>query len=694
MLEAFFGIALSCAIPIFIWYGSRFWLLIAEFRELEHRLAAAQFPTTEAWRDAFVILFVEELHQHDRGIPIRQIREVLMRAACEFYQCHVTFQQKYTKVVWPDVKFGMPFDDIAAARTWTKRVDASLDEISAGLKSHTQKILNIVVYTALAFPDAAFEDWETFRSDQEKLSVFRIPILDSCDPERFKSVMRIVHNYIHDIPVHVSALDFNLEKASAKILTRTQIQKGERLGLEELEALPSHFVEQFRNTPIYPIFFTTVPFSFPTQSRMAHAVLVAGSDRGKTQTLEALIYNDLQDVNPPGMVVIDSKGDMVRKLCRIQHPGKVIYVDPRDGPSLNLFDVKGGDEETTNRTITQLSYFFRSLLGAEISSTMGLAFHPLVQLMLKVPGANLNTFADAMDDLSPFESYIEELPSSTRHFLEREFFTLTGFETRNAVKRRIRGLAIQSPTFDRMFNARTNRLDIGQALDDGTMILVNTDKDFLGEFSALFGKYMISMTVAAALQRASIPEGLRKPAYLIVDEAQDYFDDKTEEILRTLRSYRLGSVMAFQDFGRTPASLLSAIFSSTSIKMIGSDSSQDARVMAPEMKTTPEFILAQNKVDFKVTEIATYIRGVTKSAISLPVPLGVLDNVPRKTDAQYAVFLEMNRAALVEPEEVPVRVETPKNLKPSSGSRPKPVAAAPKPAERTKDVPIGPSEDY
>ena len=56
------------------------------------------------------------------------------------------------------------------------------------------------------------------------------------------------------------------------------------------------------------------------------------------------------------------------------------------------------------------------------------------------------------------------------------------------------------------------------------------------------------------------------------------------------------------------------------------------------MRTTPDFILSQPRLTF-----ACHIRNVTPNAVSIPVPVGVLEGQPRLSDDAYERLLERNR---------------------------------------------------
>lgn len=72
-----------------------------------------------------------------------------------------------------------------------------------------------------------------------------------------------------------------------------------------------------KGTPILDLLLSPAPFQIPESTRFEHMHILAGSGHGKTQTLQHLILGDLQSADPPGMVIIDSQGDMIGKLSRL-----------------------------------------------------------------------------------------------------------------------------------------------------------------------------------------------------------------------------------------------------------------------------------------------------------------------------------------------------------------------------------------
>ena len=513
-----------------------------------------------------------------------------------------------------------------------------------------------------ALPGSAFS--------QSREALFSIPLIDLCDHVPLV-VERIMATMYDDDIVQARLFEPIRIRFEHNLAATLGVTPEQALRSGRMAPLPTEWNGDAReivaaflaDTPFARLFGVELGFEIPEAQRLEHTVIVAGSGHGKTQTLEALICNDLAEEDPPGIVVIDSKGDMVRRLSKhyLFHPehgrlkDRLIIIDPRDGPSLNMFDVNlsrlesydaAHREQVINGVVSSLEYFMASLLGADLTSKQQVVFKPLAFLMAHIPGATLHTFMEAMDDLSPYEEIIAKLPPAARTFLLKEFRGPSYRETRTEVKRRLYQIMLESPTFERMFTAPKNSIDLADALNRGKIILVSTERNFLANASPIFGRYFISQCISAALQRAAIPETDRKPAFIYIDEAASYFDRKIDELLSTLRSYKLGAVLAFQYLGQASADLQSSISANTSIKLVGGTTERDARAMASDMRTTTEFMLAQHKDTAsppRFTRFACYVRNHTPHAVSLVLPLGVLDSIPQINDSAYARLRDMNR---------------------------------------------------
>src|SRR5205085_4608877 len=85
--------------------------------------------------------------------------------------------------------------------------------------------------------------------------------------------------------------------------------------------------------------------------------------------------------------------------------------------------------------------------------------------------------------------------------------------------------------------------------------------------SGLFGRYMIAQTLRAAFERVAVHD--RKPAFLIVDEAAEYFDETLETLLSQARKYNVGVLICHQHLDQLTPALRSSVAANTSIKFAG-----------------------------------------------------------------------------------------------------------------------------
>jgi hypothetical protein len=425
----------------------------------------------------------------------------------------------------------------------------------------------------------------------------------------------------------------------------------------------------FKNTPFYDLLTAPVPLKLSYEDRFSHMHVVGGSGAGKTQLLQHLILHDLQSEDPPALVIVDSQGDLISKLSHLalfdpeRGPlaNRLLLITPKDikyPPAINIFDVNrdrlGGYDEAAKEqvvagVIQTFDYLFAGLLGADLTAKQGVFFRFVARLMLALPetlgrNATILDMIALMDDAEPYKKAIESLPPIQRNFFERDFAGKTFAPTKEQIRYRLNAV-LENPTLARLFTAPETRIDFFSVLNNGGIVLVDTAKDFLKGSSAHFGRIIISLVLQAVMERAVIPENARRPAFLVVDEAAAYFDGNIDDFLTEARKYKCSCVFAHQFLDQATSSLRASLAANTSIKMAGGVSTGDARALAPDMRTTPDFILNQPRLTF-----AAHIRNVTQNAVSIPVPAGLLERQPRLSDEAYEALRDANRDRVSAPQ--------------------------------------------
>jgi len=436
-------------------------------------------------------------------------------------------------------------------------------------------------------------------------------------------------------------------------------------------------------TPFRELFLSPVPLKLSHQERFNHVHIIGGTGAGKTTMIENLILYDLKNDDPPSLVVIDPHSDLIRRLTQYDLGLDPIIIDPRDTKhpvALNPLAVKrermdsydeATREQVTAGVIQTFGYLWSGLTNLNLTGKQETFFRYVTRLLLTLPeveerNATILDMLGIMKDLAPYERAITRLPPIARDFFETDFKAKTFEGTREQIRYRIQAI-IENPTMARLFTAQETKVDFFTELNRGSVILVDTAKDFLKEGSAVFGKLMISLILQAVLERAAVPEARRKPTFLLVDEAGSFFSQNIDDLLVEARKYRCGLVLAHQYLDQATGALKASLAANTGTKFASGLSAGDARAMAPEMRTTADFILSQPRLHF-----AAHIRNVTPQAVSIPVHVPM--DIPTLSASAHADLLERNRR----------RVSLPLLAKPEP--RDTTIQASPPPPQPDEDI--------
>lgn len=410
------------------------------------------------------------------------------------------------------------------------------------------------------------------------------------------------------------------------------------------------------DTPLQPLFKTPVPLRLTHEDRFSHTHVVGGSGAGKTSLIERLILHDLQSDDPPTIVVIDPHSDLIRRLLQadLGVEDRIILIDPRDidhPPALNIFALNkdrldsydpAAREQVTAGVIQTFDYLFSGLIGADLTAKQGVFFRYVARLMLALPetmgrNATILDMLKLMSDPAPYAEAIASLPDIPREFFLNDFQSKTFQQTKEQIRYRLQAI-LENPTMARLFTSPETKVDLFTEMNRGAIILVDTAKDYLKGASDNFGRIFISLVLQAVLERSVIRADERKPTFVYIDEAASYFDSNIDDLLTEARKYKCGMVLAHQYLDQASSGLKASLAANTGIKLASGLSAGDARSMAPEMRTTADFILDQPRLQF-----AAHIRNVTPHAVSIPIVPGALDRQPKLSDEAFEALMATNR---------------------------------------------------
>jgi len=409
-------------------------------------------------------------------------------------------------------------------------------------------------------------------------------------------------------------------------------------------------------TPLYSLLKQTVQLPYTYEERFSHTHIIGGNKAGKTTLLKRLILYDLQQDIPPALVIVDSQNDLVDYVARLDLPrlkDKLVVISPRENVSINIFAFDEARyrgysglerEQVATAAVKTLDFLFEGL-GIDLTGKQGILFEYSARIMLLFPeamgrNAMLGDFIDLLSQPEPawLPRVVARASNAQRSFFERDFKDKKEFgETKSQLRYRLQGIQ-QTPTLERLFASEENRIDFYTLLNSGAVILIDTAKDLLRDDAKLYGRVFISRIIQAAFERAIIPQEKREPAFLFVDEAHEYFDTNTKEMLTDLRKFKLGCVFAHHGLEECGASLRAALATEPAIRMASRVSVDDAKTLASWMRTNADTILNQPRHHF-----ATYIQDVTPSAVSVSVSIDEVNKQPRLSEKAYEEMRRRNR---------------------------------------------------
>ncbi|MEM8652364.1 MAG: type IV secretory system conjugative DNA transfer family protein, partial [Pseudomonadota bacterium] len=334
------------------------------------------------------------------------------------------------------------------------------------------------------------------------------------------------------------------------------------------------------------------------QNRDSHTLILAGSNAGKTTLFKHMIANLLAE--DCCVIVMDSQSKLIEELAHIKlEENDLTWISPEHNLALNPFDMLTDDlsERTIANKVSLLRFVIEHLMAAELTTRQNTLFSYVCELVLRIDGANAETFLDVLKDPYNYADEIDKLDETAQKFFYEDLRAERGRgkgneydSTRGELAYRIRALT-SDVTFRRILQSEYNTFDVYQEMLDRKLILLDTSQAVLGDASPTFGRLLITQILQACYERVKNKE-TNRPVYFFIDEAHEYFDKTIENMVRQARKANVGMVLATQDFGRADtAGITKTLTGSTSTQFAAQVDITDARKLAPRMKTNADFLM-------------------------------------------------------------------------------------------------------
>lgn len=344
------------------------------------------------------------------------------------------------------------------------------------------------------------------------------------------------------------------------------------------------------------------PFSIdliPDYMWAHHAYILAESGGGKTQLLQTIVAQQLKKPKPPGFVIIDSQNQMLQ-LIKERFPD-AIMIDPLNNPpSLDIFKpgLFGG---TSHTTVDTFQYLFN--VGDEpMTGRQTTAFtYAIALMMFGYPAAygEHATIQDLEDYLTgekkgaDLTARAHKAANEMPEDLKKWYFSQYGrFADSNAqVMQRLSNICGPLAPLRKLFTKQTDTLNLKDKLENGAIILVNTNRHFLGPLaSSFFGRFVFKLLDRDVGDRTEKSH----PVLFMVDEVQEYFDATViTPFISQSRKRNISCIFAHQRLSQLNGQeILKDALTGVGTVMTTNVNKNDVRQMASMFDVEPEQVYA------------------------------------------------------------------------------------------------------
>jgi hypothetical protein len=284
--------------------------------------------------------------------------------------------------------------------------------------------------------------------------------------------------------------------------------------------------------------------------RTRHMYVIGASGTGKTTLLLNLIIQDIQ--NGDGIGVLDPHGDLIEQILQYvpEHRYKdVIVFDPADEEYPIAFNILSAHSELDKQLLSSdLISVFRRLStawGDQMTSVLGNAILAFLESTRAGTLGDLRRFLVEPDFRNEFLKSVGD--EGVVYYWRHEFPLLVG-KPQGPILTRL-DTFLRPKLIRNMVNQPENRLDFRSIMDSKKIFLAKLSQGSIGEENAyLLGSLVVSKLHQAAMSRQDVKESQRSNYYLYIDEFHNFITPSMAAILSGARKYRLGLVVAHQEF--------------------------------------------------------------------------------------------------------------------------------------------------
>jgi hypothetical protein len=294
----------------------------------------------------------------------------------------------------------------------------------------------------------------------------------------------------------------------------------------------------------------TVEVRLSAEQRVRHAQIIGASGTGKTTLLFNLIRQDIE--NGQGLALLDPHGDLVERILGVipkERIGDVVLVDPADEEYSIGFNILSAHSDLEKQLLASdlVSVFKRlsSSWGDQMGSVLQNAILAFLESNRGGTLLDLRRFLLEPAFRTEFLKSVQD--SEVLYYWQKAFPQLTGNKSIGPVLTRLETFLARKQ-IRYMVGQPINRLDFGEIMDTGKILLAKLSQGLLGnENSYLLGTVLVAKFQQLAMSRQAQWAAARRDFWLYMDEFQNFITPTLAEILTGARKYRMGLVLAHHE---------------------------------------------------------------------------------------------------------------------------------------------------
>lgn len=332
-------------------------------------------------------------------------------------------------------------------------------------------------------------------------------------------------------------------------------------------------------------------FGIRQADRLFHLYAIGRTGTGKSTLIETLATGDIN--GDRGCTVIDPHGDTAARLASHMtrtRPDGIYWnvADPRSPYGYN--PLRRVAVEKIPLAASGLLEAMKKLWADAWGVRMEHILRHALFALLEYGDATLPDVLTLCTD-KRFRHFVLGRVENrqVRAFWKDEFPRLNPLYQKDAVapiQNKI-GAFLADPRLYRLFTAAPQQISFRRLMDRGTPLVVNLSRGELGDDSAnLLGALIISTIGVAALSRAAVPEGQRRPHHFFIDEFQSFTTLAFADMISTLRKYGVSLTLTNQHLGQLEPGVRHSVLANVGTLIAFRVGPEDAPILTREFEPT------------------------------------------------------------------------------------------------------------